>query len=458
MPNSSPFRDVTIDPSTRIAELERRVAKLEKINAVLIDRVERSVDSQANAFSLFQTTIGLERQVRVRTDELTRTLRRLEQMNDQLMLAKDMAERANRSKTRFLAQAGHDLLQPLNAARLSISALAEIQENDDGRRLTRQVERALSTIEGLLKTLLDISKLDAGVVVPQVTAVALGELLEDLTADFAPVAARRGLCLRVLPSSVHVSTDPIMLTRILQNLIGNALRYTEKGRVLVGARQRPTTVRIDVVDTGPGIAEDQHAMVFEEFHRGKAQVPDGEVGLGLGLSIVQRLVGALGHRISLRSRVGRGTMFSIELPRADGPPLPLPAAFEDRPSQGWGLSGAVVGVIDNDIAVREATVALIERWHCRPIPAHSGEEAVQRFRALGRAPDLMLVDYHLDDETGLDAIAAFRREIGTDVPAIIVTADYGDETEARVAGAGLELLRKPVKPAELRALMAHLLG
>lgn len=450
--------DTTVDPATRIAELERRIAKLEKINSVLIDRVERSVDSQANAFSLFQTTIGLERQVRVRTDELTRTLRRLEQMNDQLILAKDMAERANRSKTRFLAQAGHDLLQPLNAARLSISALAETQNDEDGRRLTRQVERALSTIEGLLKTLLDISKLDAGVVVPQVTTIALGQLLEDLDTDFQPVADRRGLSLRVLPSRVHVSTDPMMLTRILQNLVGNALRYTEKGRILVGARLRSTTVRIDVIDTGPGIQEDQHATIFEEFHRGRTQVPDGEVGLGLGLSIVQRLVGALGHRISLRSRLGHGSMFSIELPRSDGPARPKLQQIEDRPSQGWGLSGAVVAVIDNDPAVREATVELIGRWHCQPIPARSGEEAIACFRTLGRAPDLMLVDYHLDDETGLEAISAFRSAVGIDTPAIVVTADYGDDTEGRVTDAGLELLRKPVKPAELRALMAHLLG
>ena len=455
---SNPFQDVTIDPSSRIVELERRVAKLEKINAVLIDRVERSVDSQASAFSLFQTTIGLERQVRVRTDELTRTLRRLEQLNDQLILAKDMAEQANRSKTRFLAQAGHDLLQPLNAARLSISALAEIQQEEDGRRLTRQVERALSTIEGLLKTLLDISKLDAGVMMPQVTTVALGELLGDLATDFEPLAARRGLCLRVLPSSVHVSTDPIMLTRILQNLIGNALRYTEKGRVVVGARLRPTTVRIDVVDTGPGIAEDQHALVFEEFHRGKGQSPDGEAGLGLGLSIVQRLIGALGHRISLKSRVGHGTCFSVELPRADGPPLPLAANFDDRPSQGWGLSGAFVLVIDNDTAVREATVELIGRWHCETIASSSGAEAARLVGQAARLPDLMLIDYHLDDETGLDAIATFRATHGVPVPAIVVTADYGQETEDRVAAAGLELLRKPVKPAELRALMAHLLG
>ncbi|MDR3374767.1 MAG: hybrid sensor histidine kinase/response regulator [Ancalomicrobiaceae bacterium] len=446
-----------VDAQLRILELESRIAKLEKINTVLIERVERSLDSQGSAFSLFQTAIGLERQVRLRTDELTRTLRRLEQMNDQLILAKDIAERANKSKTRFLAQAGHDLLQPLNAAELAISALSEMQSDEDGRRLARQVERALATIEGLLKTLLDISKLDAGITLPQVTSVSLGQLLADLAADFAPVAARRDLRLTVLPSSEHVLTDPIMLTRILQNLIGNALRYTEKGRVLVGTRRRQSMVRIDVVDTGPGIAVDQHALIFEEFHRGKGLAHDGEIGLGLGLSIVQRLVGALGHQISLNSHLGHGTRFSIELPRADGPLASLPAKVEDRPSQGWGLSGALVAVVDNDPAVREATVDLIRRWRCETVQAGTSKALIDAVSTLGRRPDLLLVDYHLDVETGLEALERFRAHVGSAVPAIVITADYTAETEERVTAAGFEVLKKPVKPAELRALMAHLL-
>ncbi len=443
----------------RIAELEIRVARLEKINRVLIDRVERGVDSQANAFSLFQTAIGLERQVRLRTDELTRTLRKLEQTNEQLVEAKDRAERADRSKTRFLAQAGHDLLQPLAAARLSLSALDEIQTEADGHRLARQLERGLATIEGLLKTLLDISKLDAGVMMPQVDAVALEDVLAGLAADFAPTARRRGLDLRVVRSSAQVATDPIMLTRILQNLIGNALRYTEAGRVLVGVRRRGAdVVRIDVIDTGPGIAADRHEVIFEEFHRGRGVAADGEIGLGLGLSIVQRLAGVLDHRLTLASDVGRGTTFSLELPRAAQAAAPSPTALVVRSNQGWGLAGARVLVIDNDRAVREATVDLIERWHCEATAATSGREALALLAAEGRRPDLMLVDYHLDEETGIEAIDAVHAALGDDIPAVVVTADYGRETEERLALNGLEVLRKPVKPAELRALMAHILG
>ncbi len=450
--------DAVAEPQRRIAELERRIAKLEKINAALMDGVERSVDNRANAFSLFQTTIGLERQVRLRTDELRRTLRRLELTNDQLLLAKEMADQANSSKTRFLAHAGHDLLQPLNAARLSLSALTEIQSGEAERRLTRQVERALSTIENLLKTLLDISRLDAGVMVPELTEVALGDLFADLAADFNAQAKRRGLDYKVVPTSVHVESDPMMLNRILQNLVGNALRYTERGGVRVGVRQRQHTVRIDVVDTGPGIPEHQHALIFEEFHRGRSHSAEGEVGLGLGLSIVQRLVGVLGHDISLRSKVGKGTTFSIELKRV-APTLRSPEVKpEIRPAEGWGLQGAFVAVIDNDPAVRESTAELIRRWYGEAVPASSGEELALRFSTLDRSPDLLLVDYHLDDGTGLDAIRTVRDIFGDTIPAIIVTADYSDETEDRVTRAGIELLRKPVKPAELRALLAHLLA
>lgn len=462
-----PFAPHVAPPATtgeaeaEIVRLQTRIAKLEKINAVLIDRVERSVDSQANAFSLFQTTIGLERQVRLRTDELMNALRRLEQMNEQLLGAKDMAERANRSKTRFLAQAGHDLLQPLAAARLSSSALAELQKDADGRRLSRQVERALASIEGLLKTLLDISRLDAGVMVPQIVTVGLGQLLADLVTDHAPIAERRGLRLTMMPSTAHVATDPIMLTRILQNLIGNALRYTESGRVLVGARRRGRRVRIDVIDTGPGICEDQYAAVFEEFHRGRGRAPDGEVGLGLGLSIVQRLADVLDHTVTLVSRVGHGTRFSVEVERADRPPTPAVASTPHHPAlgrPGWGMAGALVAVIDNDPAVREATVELVRQWGCEAIPAADAAETLAQVEENARRPDLLLVDYHLDDETGVEAIAALTEAWGQEIPAIVITADHGREIEERLAANGLELMRKPVKPAELRALMAHLLA
>lgn len=451
----------TAAEAERVAALEARIARLEKINTVLMDRVERGVDSQASAFSLFQTAIGLERQVRERTDELTHTLHQLERTNEELVHAKEVAERADRSKSRFLAQAGHDLMQPLNAARLSLSALEEVQTAAEGRGLVRKVERGLASIEALLRTLLDISRLDAGVMVPRIEAVPLGVVLADLAADFAPVAARRGLRLDVVPTALHVASDATMLTRILQNLIGNALRYTERGRVLVGARRiGDDRLRIDVFDTGPGIPADQHRAIFEEFHRGRTATPDGEVGLGLGLSIVQRLGEALDHPISLASTVGRGSVFSVEVPRCDAPAPPAADAVAEagRAGQGWGLADALVMVIDDDADVREATAALIGHWSCRAVTAADAAEAEARIDEGGRRPDLLLVDYHLAHDTGLDAIRRLRDVWGEEIPALVVTAEPERDVEERLAAAGLELLRKPVRPAELRALMAHLLG
>ena len=444
-----------------VAALEDRIARLEKINSVLMDRVERGIDSQANAYSLFQTAIGLERQVRERTDELTRALRELERTNAELVRAKEVAERADRSKTRFLAQAGHDLMQPLNAARLSLSALDEVQTRAEGRGLVRKVERGLGSIETLLKTLLDISRLDAGVMVPHIEPVALGPIFAYLAADFGPVASRRGLGLDVIATTLHVSSDATMATRILQNLIGNALRYTERGRVLVGARRIGTdTVRVDVVDTGPGIPEDQHRAIFEEFHRGRTGTPDGEVGLGLGLSIVQRLGEALDHRITLRSTVGRGSTFSVAMPRCAAPAAsPAGAVAEPgRAAEGWGLADALVLVVDDDHDVREATADLIGRWSCRAVAAADGAAAEAAIGALGRRPDLLLVDLHLARENGLDVIARLRGLWGETIPAVVVTAEAGPDLEERLAARGLEPLRKPVRPAELRALMAHLLS
>ncbi|KPL52813.1 hypothetical protein ABB55_11815 [Prosthecomicrobium hirschii] len=449
-----------VDPqAARIAELETRVARLEKVNSVLIDRVERSMDSQGSAFSLFQTAIGLERQIRERTDELTRTLRKLERTNEELKTAKDAAEEANRSKTRFLAAAGHDLLQPVNAARLSVSALSDTRVSEEGRRFVRQIDRSLNTIESLLRTLLDMSKLDAGVMVPNLTSVPIAEVLASLESDFRPIARRKGLRLVIAPTTAWAVTDPVMLRRILQNLVSNALRYTERGGALVGVRARgPDHLRIDVVDTGAGIPPDRHLAIFEEFHRGGTEADDGEIALGLGLSIVQRLVGALGHLLSLTSTVGRGTVFSLVLPRAE-PVQPL--ALENlmtRSLQGFGLSGALVALVENDEAVREATTALLERWSCRVAAGRSIDAVVTAFEAEGRAPDLVLADYHLDaGRTGIEAIRVLRRRFGWDIPAIVVTADHGDEVAQQAAASSAELMLKPVKPAELRALMTHML-
>ena len=346
-------------PLHDISDIER----LKKINAALISRVERSMDQQGNAFTLFQTAINLENRVRSRTEELRSTLRRLEESNISLYAAKEAAELANRSKTRFLAAASHDVLQPLNAAHLSISALAETQASEEGRRLVGQVERSLTTIGNLLQTLLDISRLDAGVVEPDIADIALEQLFASIKSDFQPLAEQKGLKFRFRAGNAIVRSDRTMLRRILQNIVSNAMRYTQSGGVLVGARRRGAIVRIEIADTGCGIPSDQHEAVFEEFHRG-VSVSKGDIsgaGLGLGLSIVRRMAGTLGHPIGFSSVVGRGTVFRLDVPAASPNSLPAAAgASVPGHPRGYGLFGTKVLLIEDDAEV-SATMAATAR-------------------------------------------------------------------------------------------------
>ena len=448
------------EPSTEEdpAALVRRLDKLSKINAVLMDRVERSMDQQGNAFSLFQTAIGLEAKVRSRTEELTSVLRRLEGSNEALVVAKDEAERANLSKTRFLAAASHDLLQPLNAARLSISVLSELQATDDARSLAGQIDQSLQTIEDLIKTLLDISKLDAGVVKPEVRAFPLDDVLSMLEASFAPQAAAKGLKLKVRPCGLLVRSDPMLLLRVLQNLVSNAVRYTDSGGVVVGVRKRGTQCFIDVVDTGSGISENERDTIFEEFYRGAAAAGGTHTGLGLGLAIVQRTVQALGHSLVVKSEIGKGSTFRLDMPHVGAVARGGHAAAE-QPVGAQTATGAIVLLIENDRDVREATARLLERWSCRTLMAHGLNDIAPLLAELKRPPDVVLADYHLDDgQTGLAALEEVRRLAGRDIPAVVLTADHSTAVAADVLAAGCELMHKPIKPAELRALMTHLLA
>ncbi|MGO9486495.1 MAG: hybrid sensor histidine kinase/response regulator [Rhodomicrobium sp.] len=439
--------------------LERQLEKLSRINAVLMDRVERSMDQQGSAYSLFQTAIALEAKVRSRTEELTAVLRRLERTNDALVLAKEEAERANRSKTRFLAAASHDLLQPLNAAKLSISVLGDMQTGPEARALAGKVEGALQTIEDLIKTLLDISKLDAGVVKPEFRPVVLCETLTALAGSFDAVAAAKGLRLRTRQTRLLIESDPVLLSRVLQNLVSNAIHYTARGGVLIGARRRDGTCFIDVTDTGTGIAADERERVFDEFYRGAASAGGEHAGLGLGLAIVRRTVQALGAQLAVFSHPGRGSTFRLIVPclgeasaRASCDP---PAAT--WPAAGDSIAGSTVLIVEDDRNVLEAMVNLFERWSCRTFTVRNPEDIDALLPTLDRLPAIIIADYHLGGEqTGLAAIAKLRK-LDAGLPALVVTADYSEETAARIRGAGCEMLQKPVKPAELRALIAHLL-
>jgi signal transduction histidine kinase len=443
----------------QIATLEREAAKLRKINAALMSRVERSTDQQLNAFSLFETAIALDQQVRDRTHQLKNALQSLEKTNGHLIQAKRQAEAASSLKSSVLISVTHDLLQPLNAARLTLSALAEMVESSNGAALTEQIDRSLATLEALLRTLLDISKLDAGVLKPEYRPITIASLFEPLQQEFAAIAAKRNLSLKIRFSREAVVSDPLMLRRILQNLLANALRYTQRGRVLMGCRKCGDNVCIEVHDTGPGIPETQRESIFQEFQRGETSMGDN-AGVGLGLSIVRRFATALGHEIRLKSRPGKGSVFSVAVPRSA--PADDTVAVSVPPSTEYTfgvLEGAKILLIENDLSSAEGMASVLEKWGCDVAVTISTSDALERIRALEGVPDAIVADLHLDNgETGIEAVERICTAIKTRVPAIIVTADYSEKAAYDSSAMGCELLTKPVKPAEMRSLLSFLLA
>jgi signal transduction histidine kinase len=434
-------------------ELLRQVAKLNRINAALIDRVERSVDHQANAYALFQTAIGLEAQVRVRTDELNSALTRLEQANAELMAARDTAERANRLKTRFFTAVGHDLLQPLHAARLSLSALSERESTADNKKLAGQVDHALSTVEQLLRSILDISKLESGVLKPSTQSVSVSQLFASLAVDIEPLAHEKKLRLVCRAGNKSVLSDPLMLRRILQNFLVNAVHYTQAGGVALTARARGDSVRLEVWDTGPGIPITEQKRIFEEFERGTAAGHSAGTGFGLGLSIVRRMAETLDHPIEIASRLGHGSRFAVLVPAAQrdapGETPPQSAGID----QAYGFSGTRVLAIDNNSYVLGAMKNLLSGWGCE-VQTLAGPEA---WSGAGGEPTLIIADYHLDrGQCGLDFVKDVRSRLRRQIAAIVVTADHSTAIADACRDADCALLHKPVQPAELRALMNYL--
>ncbi len=391
------------------------------------------------------TAETLERAVEERTAELS-------EVNRQLAEAKDEAEHANLSKTRFLAAASHDLLQPLNAARLFVSALGEQQLAEASRALVGQASVALDSVEDLLEALFEISRLDAGAIQPDIRPTALDRILSALRIEFAPLAKSKGLTLRVADSGLFVRSDVQMLRRVLQNLVVNAVRYTAAGTVEVSVSHDDETVMVAVTDTGPGIPPSEQPFIFDEFKRLEAtrKLP----GHGLGLAIVRRSCAKLGHEARLQSEVGRGSTFSITMPLAEPASVP-PAAHALPDHRAVPASGPIL-VVDNDPSILAGMRALLENWGHQVITA-PGPDAPEVRSAAGQALALMLVDYHLEDDlTGDLAVARMRALLGQDLPAAIVTADRSEEVKAKLAALDLPILTKPVKPAKLRALLQQL--
>lgn len=389
---------------------------------------------RANEAELKRAAETLEQRVAERTEDLAH--------------ATAEAERANRAKTRFLAAVSHDLLQPIHAAHLFTHALGQTLKHGEYLEGVQQIDGALNSAEALLAGLLDISRLDAGGMTPQVRAFALGDVLQHLASEFRVLAGERGLELRCVDTRAWVESDPQLLRRVLQNFLANAVRYTQRGRVLIGCRRRGAMLSIEVWDSGPGIPEAEHCAIFEEFRR----LDRGSQGLGLGLAIADRITRLLGHRLRLRSAIGRGTMFAIEVPiaMASSPPVVAPVVAAERAPR------ARVLVVDNDAAVLKAMQVLLIGWQCQVFAARDTDDA--RILADAQQPDLLLLDYHLDGgHDGLQLRAQLQEQIG-DVPAIVITADHSDAVRNAVLAAGCHLLHKPVKPLALKSLMNRLLA
>ena len=407
-------------------------------------------DRVAASEELARVNETLERRVRERTAELT-------SVNAELERARLAADAANLDKTRFIAAASHDILQPLNAARLYASSLAERQLKGKEAGLARNVDASLLAVEEILGALIDISRLDAQRMEPEVSTFPLAELLERLRVEFEPAARSKGLELKVVSTSAWVRSDRLLLRRMLQNLISNAIKYTHEGKVLLGVRRRGDDIVVQVSDTGVGIKPEDQAQIFKEFQRIEADAGDVR-GLGLGLSIVERIGRVLGHDVRLWSDRGHGATFSVRMPRAPARPV-LESQFSSA-GPGDSLAGFVTLCIDNEPAVLDSMGELLEGWGCKVLRAASVEEAVQLVAGgdhVNRAGlDVILADYHLDDATGIEAIAAIRKAVGWDVPALVITADHTLDVQRRVRDMGHYMLRKPLKTPALRALLSRL--
>ena len=396
----------------------------------------------------------IEAALEQRVSERTRAL---SAMNEELAAAKSAAEHANLGKTRFLAAASHDVLQPLNAAGLFAGALLQTLDGPEEKALVGDIEQCLRSAEGVLTDLLDISKLDAGVVQTQVNDLSVQDLFRALDAEFALTARARGLELRVRPSQAVVRSDVKLLRRVLQNFVANAIRYTLQGGVLIGCRRRGELLRIEVRDTGPGIAGDQLGRIFEEFYRApaaKAGDAAAGKGFGLGLAIADRIARRLGHRLIVQSTPGRGSMFALEVP------LGAVARHAARPVRQLRAVGSLAGVralvIDNDAAVLRAMGVLLESWQCEVRAAVSEQELPA---LAGWCPDVLIADFHLDDGvTGVAVAARVRAEAGAELPLIVITADGTDSTREAVEAAGGVCLRKPVRPLALHGVLRRVVS
>jgi signal transduction histidine kinase/CheY-like chemotaxis protein len=420
-------------------------------NGGLVISFSDVTDRVAAQSEIADINLSLEGRVEERTADLVR-------VNSELEVARAKADAANRDKTRFLAAASHDLLQPLNAARLYTATLVERAGGTGLDELASSIEQSLTAVEEIMSALLDISRLDAGAMKPANAPFQVRDLLKKIDVEFAPLAAKKQIRLRLVETCAAAVGDRALVARVVQNLVSNAIKYTRPGgQVLVGVRKRGTRLRIDIVDTGIGFNRDQHALIFAEFSRLEHGARMAQ-GLGLGLSIVKRLVTALGVTLELDSKEGRGSRFSLFLPLAPRTEKAVPEPGLGREPPASNLSGLRVLCVDNEKAILDAMEGLLGGWGCDVRSARSLKDIDKDRLLMGWFPDLVLMDYHLDQTSGLDAIEWLRHNVGGHLPAALVTADRSAAVRALAEERGITVVTKPVKPAALRATISSLTG
>jgi signal transduction histidine kinase/CheY-like chemotaxis protein len=390
----------------------------------------------------------------VNRDELGTLAANVNRMSEELGRLYQQIEAANLAKSRFLAAASHDLRQPLHALNWFVTQLRSEKDQAERARLIEQIDAATGSMNELFNALLDISKLDAGVLAPTISEFPVDQLLKRIAMTFSATAREKKLRLRIVSNDAWIRSDFILLERIMLNLVSNAVRYTVKGGVVIGCRHRADLLRIEVWDTGDGIAENERKNVFREFYRlGTAEQDPGH-GLGLGLAIVDRLCRLLGHPIELTSRVGRGSRFAVTLPLAAQRTVtqPSPAAASDV------ASGKFVVVIDDDTLVLDSMRGVLRSWGCNVVVAKSEGAALALLAAQARQPDLIISDYRLGEgKTGFQVIEHLRGAIGADIPAFLISGDSAPERLREASASGYYLLHKPVLPMTLRSVVSQVL-
>lgn len=372
----------------------------------------------------------------------------------ELRARKDEAERATLSKSRFLAAASHDLRQPMHALGLFIAELSQHTHAPASRRLVERIAASAEAMENLLDSLLDISKLDAGVLEPHISIFPLQPILDRIAAEQRPRADTQDLLLRTRPTPLWVESDPVLFERIIGNLVSNAVRYTRKGRILIACRRRGERVRIEVRDNGVGIAAEAQEIIFQEFIQLDNPARSRDKGLGLGLAIVRRLTDLLGHRLAVRSRPGRGSVFAIEVPAAQPVEYAEPGETRRQPGD---LLGVRVALVDDDPLAQAGMRSLLTSWGCEVSAGSDIESVLAALARSGHEPQLLISDYRLHGTSnGIDAIRMARTRYGESLPAALISGDTAPETLRQAQSEGLALLHKPVRPARLRALLNRL--